>query len=243
MKNIFGIILTLLVVGGIIFYIKYQSLGPGEDVQSGMGTPVAVETNDGKTETSTAGSKAAGADGKTKAAATKAAPALDLSKAKSFEIDGFDAEVTFTIYAGIQEKMIEWGDVSGTILLPETGIEGGQITVTNLTEMLVYAEDARFEKVLKSDKLFNVNEFPEAFFRSNSITKDGERYKVAGDMEIVGKAIPINFLADIKRGDEGVSFETEFKVDRKAWGLNYSGIGNYVIKDDVLINVSLAAEE
>ena len=224
MKKILLFILLLIAVVAIAAYIRHRNLGPGKDVEvANKPKPNATETNTTSTATNT----------------PPAAVTVDLSNAVTYDL-GTDALISFTIYAGVHEKLVDCGDVVGALRAAEGKLEGAQLNVTNMMELIV-SEDTRFDKVLMSDKLFDVEQYPESTFNSTAITKDGDNYKIAGNLNIVGKSVPIEFSTPATVSAKTISFKKEFVVDRKDWGLNYSGLGNFAIKDEVLISVELTA--
>ncbi|WP_017755400.1 YceI family protein [Calidifontibacillus oryziterrae] len=101
---------------------------------------------------------------------------------------------------------------------------------------------------LKSADFFDVEIFPSIEFKSTNITKDGDEYKVTGDLTIKDVTKPITF--DVEYGGKGVNpwgvevygFEGEAKVNREDFGLTWNApleTGGFLVGKDIKIKVEL----
>jgi polyisoprenoid-binding protein YceI len=107
-------------------------------------------------------------------------------------------------------------------------------------------DDAKLTKHLKSADFFDVSKFPKATFKSTAIKAGGDdnaSHTVTGNLELHGVTKQISFPARIKHNDEGVQVEAEFAINRKDFGIQYPGMANDLIKDDVLILLKLHAKK
>jgi polyisoprenoid-binding protein YceI len=96
---------------------------------------------------------------------------------------------------------------------------------------------------LKSDDFFNVATYPKLTFVSTSMQKiDGENYKLAGNLTIRDKTLPVTLNVvhggTIKNfyGKTMAGFELSGKINRKDFGLKWSATteaGNVVVSDEV----------
>jgi len=95
---------------------------------------------------------------------------------------------------------------------------------------------------LKSDDFFNAEKYPELKFVSTSFTKNGEGYKLKGDLTIRDVTKKIELKADYNGamvdpwGQSKVGFEAEGTIKRKELGLGWDALteaGGIVVSDDV----------
>lgn len=107
-------------------------------------------------------------------------------------------------------------------------------------------DDAKLTKHLKSSDFFDVAKFPKATFKSTAIKAGGDNnatHTVTGNLELRGVTKQISFPARIKHSAEGVQVEAEFAINRRDFGIEYPGMANDLIKDDVLILLKLDAKK
>ena len=103
-------------------------------------------------------------------------------------------------------------------------------------------EPAKLAGHLKSGDFFNAEQFPKAKFSSTSIKAGGENgatHTVTGNLELHGVTKAITFPAKIKVETDHVSVDAEFSINRKDFGIVYPGMPDDLIKDEVLIKLSL----
>ncbi|MBW1758417.1 MAG: YceI family protein [Deltaproteobacteria bacterium] len=117
-------------------------------------------------------------------------------------------------------------------------IEKSQIEVTIQTASL-YADKEKLTKHLKSPDFFDVGNFPTATFRSSEIKNDGDGYTIAGDLTLHGVTKRISFPATIKATGSEVSATAEFSINRQDYGISYPGMRDDLIRDLVVIKLSL----
>ncbi len=106
---------------------------------------------------------------------------------------------------------------------------------------------------LKSADFFNAEVYPAIKFKSTSFTKDGDDYKLKGDLTIKDVTKPVilevnfggtatDFYGNVKAG-----FEVAGKINRKEFGLTWDGVteaGSIVVGEDIklAVNVQFAKE-
>lgn len=107
---------------------------------------------------------------------------------------------------------------------------------------------------LKSDDFFNVESYPQLSFESTSFEKDGDDYKLVGDLTIrdvtkkVELGVEFNGVAVDPYGQTKAGFELSGKINRKDFGLKWSAVteaGSIVVSDEVKLqlNVQLVKQE
>ena len=101
---------------------------------------------------------------------------------------------------------------------------------------------------LRTGDFFEVESYPTIHFVSTSITKDGEDYKVTGDLTIKDVTKSVTF--DVEYEGKGINpwgvevygFEAETKIDREDFGLTYNAVletGGVLIGKEIKIKVGL----
>jgi len=117
-------------------------------------------------------------------------------------------------------------------------IEKSQIEVTIQTASL-YADKEKLTKHLKSPDFFDVGKFPTATFRSTEIKKDGDGHTISGDLTLHGVTKRINFPGTISVSEGRLDADAEFSINRHDYGISYPGMRDDLIRDLVVIKLSL----
>jgi polyisoprenoid-binding protein YceI len=108
--------------------------------------------------------------------------------------------------------------------------------------------DAR-DTHLRSADFFDTAKYPELAFRSTRIERDGDDYKINGDLTIHGQTRPVTLDAEIggvvpdMRGGRRAGFSASTRISRKEWGLTWNGAlesGGVLVGDEVKITMDVA---
>ena len=106
---------------------------------------------------------------------------------------------------------------------------------------------------LKGAEFFDAEQYPRITFKSTSLTKDGDDYKLTGDLTIKGVTKPVTLdvefggsAADFY-GNTKAGFEVTGKINRKEFGLTWDGVteaGSIVVGEDIKLfaNVQFAKQ-
>ena len=101
---------------------------------------------------------------------------------------------------------------------------------------------------LKSADFFNADEYNTIKFNSTNIEKDGDDYKVTGDLTIKDVTKPVTFAVEFGGkgtnpwGVEVYGFEAQTKIDREEFGLTWNAAletGGVLVGKDIKIQVEL----
>lgn len=101
---------------------------------------------------------------------------------------------------------------------------------------------------LRSADFFDVENNPTIEFTSTSITKDGDDYRVTGDLTIKAVTKPVTFAVEFNGkgknpwGVEVYGFEAEAKINREEFGLTWNAAletGGVLVGKDIKIKVEL----
>lgn len=108
----------------------------------------------------------------------------------------------------------------------------------------VFADDAKLTEHLKSKDFFDVAKFPKASFKSTWIepgARPPDNYTITGDLDLHGTTKSIAFPAKIDVTDTDVTVKAGFRINRKDFGILYSGPADNLIRDDVAISLNIKA--
>lgn len=138
-----------------------------------------------------------------------------------------------------------FGTFNGTIDVvdgkPEKSSVNAEIDTASVT-----TDAEKLTGHLKSPDFFDVAKFPKARFTSTSIAPltggpGGATHTVTGNLELHGVTKSISFPAKIQLGADTVDVDAEFALNRKDFGIQYPGAPDDLVKDNVLIKLTLRA--
>jgi polyisoprenoid-binding protein YceI len=106
---------------------------------------------------------------------------------------------------------------------------------------------------LKSADFFEAEKYPKLIFESTEILKDGDDYKLTGNLTLKGVTKPVTLNVELggvgpnMYGQTVAGFEVTGKINRKEFGLTWGAVteaGGVVVSDDVKLtaNVELVKE-
>jgi polyisoprenoid-binding protein YceI len=138
-----------------------------------------------------------------------------------------------------------FGDVDGTITVPEGQVAGAEVEVTIPVASIDTDVDKRDDH-LRSDDFLNAEKHPHIVFRSTGVDgtfeKPGDTFKLRGDLTIRDTTKPVTL--DVTYEGEGQdpwggtrrSFSATGKLDRRDFGLTWNQAletGGVLVSNDV----------
>ncbi len=105
----------------------------------------------------------------------------------------------------------------------------------------LWVDNNKLQGHLKSKDFFDVANLPISTFSVTSIEAEGAQQKVTGNLELHGVSKSISFPAEIKVADDMVSVKADFAINRRDFNINYPGMPNDLIRDNVVIKLDLQA--
>jgi polyisoprenoid-binding protein YceI len=186
--------------------------------------------------------KVAEAKGETKAATdVKKVDAPPAAAARTLKADVAASTIGF-----VGSKLT--GDHTGSFkaFTGETTVEGMTPKSVRFTIETgsVTSDDEKLTGHLKSPDFFDVEKYPKAEFSSTAIAiksaAGGATHEVTGDLDLHGEKKSITFPATITVDDRGAKGTAEFKINRKDFKIVYPGMPDDLIKDEVLLKISLS---
>ena len=122
------------------------------------------------------------------------------------------------------------------------GLETLKIDVTIDTDSL-FSDDEKLTAHLKTPDFFNVQKFPKATFQTTAVARSaqGDTWDITGTLELIGARKTITFPATLALEGGLLKANAEFYILRKDFGMVYPGMPGDLIRDEVVIKLSIAA--
>ena len=181
---------------------------------------------------------------KQKATVANAAPESNAPKSAGVEtlaISPENSKVDFVAAKVTRSHNGSFKQFAGKIDLAPNNIPDSSVTIDIETSSVVTDED-QLTGHLKTADFFDVAKFPKATFVSTRIepaTAGGDAYTVTGNFDLHGVKKSISFPATIKLTPNSVAVDAEFSINRKDFGIVYAGKADDLIRDGVVIKLSL----
>ncbi|MBL8204813.1 MAG: YceI family protein [Blastocatellia bacterium] len=190
------------------------------------------------------------ADNAPKAVVSEAASPAVSTAAKAPATQGtklaFANESSTINFVGSKVTGIEEGSFkkfSGAIDLVDNKPEKSSVNVT-IDLSSVEAKIGKLTEHLKSPDFFDVAKYPQATFASSEIKSGGEKgatHTVTGTLDLHGVKKTVTFPATINVAADAVSVASEFAINRKDFGIVYAGKADDLIRDEVVLKLSVKA--
>jgi polyisoprenoid-binding protein YceI len=124
-------------------------------------------------------------------------------------------------------------------------VETSRVNITIKTDS-IKTDDEDLTKHLKTADFFDVAKYPEATFVSTAIKPGGEKgasHTVTGNLTLHGTTKSVTFPATIAVTPDAATVNANFSINRKDFGINYAGAANNLIRDDVVLTLTLRANK
>lgn len=109
----------------------------------------------------------------------------------------------------------------------------------------IESDEPKLTAHLKTPDFFDVAKYPTATFTSKSLTPAepgapaGTTHMLRGTLDLHGVQKDVVIPVKAEQTAEGVHTTSEFTINRHDWGINYKGMADDLIKDNVLIKLDL----
>ena len=173
---------------------------------------------------------------------TSATPAAG---AATFNINQSNSKVTWTgsKVTGSHDGSFE--TFTGAVKLVDNEPTKSSVNVDIETKSLK-SDPEKLVNHLKSKDFFDVDTFPKATFQSTEITKGGDKgasHTVKGNFTLHGKTHGISFPANITVAGDTVNVSADFVINRKDYDVNFAGMKDDLIRDNVAIKLDIHAKK
>jgi polyisoprenoid-binding protein YceI len=164
----------------------------------------------------------------------------------TYTIDPVHSQPTFEArHIGFSQQRGSFGKSTGKITLDPAAKKGTVEVLIDATSIKTY--DSRLDETMKSDKFFNVANYPTLTFKGSNMVFDGDRVvQVDGDLTILGVTRPVslkvaNFLcgANPMNKKPMCGAEASATIKRSEWGMTY-GIPQ-AVSDEIKLTIPIEA--
>jgi polyisoprenoid-binding protein YceI len=180
---------------------------------------------------------------KPKATIGNAAPESNSAKPAAIEtlvISPENSKLEFVAAKVTRSHQGSFKQFAGKIDLAPNSIPDSRVTIDIDTGSVVTDEPDLTEH-LKTADFFDVAKNPKATFVSTKIepSSTGATHTVTGNLELHGMKKSITFPATIQLMPDNAVLDAEFAINRKDFGIVYAGKADDLIRDGVVIKLSL----
>jgi polyisoprenoid-binding protein YceI len=106
-------------------------------------------------------------------------------------------------------------------------------------------DEAKLDAHLTTPDFFDVAKYPKATFTSTSLTEapagdaSGATHILTGTLDMHGVQKEVRIPVKAEQSADGVHATSEFTINRHDWAIDYKGMADDLIKDNVLIRLDL----
>ena len=164
------------------------------------------------------------------------------SEVELYRIDSEASSVSATASAVMGRYTFRFPRFSGSIEWAPREIEKTRIeldvdmtSVTGSVEMVT--------NIVRSEDFLDVANHPSASFLSGALANDGDgRGRVRGELELRGVRRYIEVPGSFRFEGERLRIESEFRIDRREYGIENDGALDALVGDDVTVRLDLVAQ-
>lgn len=176
--------------------------------------------------------------------ATQVASPAAAAQGQKYLITPQNSKIEFTGSKVTGKHEGSFGDFSGQVDY-NGNPEQSRVNISMKTDSLT-TDAPDLTKHLKTADFFDTAKFPEATFVSTSIKPGGEKgasHTVTGNLTLHGVTKAVTFPATISVTPDAASVDSTFSINRKDFGINYAGQADNLIRDDVVLKLTIKANK
>lgn len=176
--------------------------------------------------------------------ATKVASPAAAAQGQKYQITPQNSKVEFVGSKVTGSHNGSFGDFSGQIDYAGNP-EQSRVNITMKTDSLT-TDTPDLTKHLKTADFFDVAKYPEATFVSTSIKPGGDKgasHTITGNLTLHGVTKAVTFPATINVTPDAATVDSTFSINRKDFGINYAGQADNLIRDDVVMKLTIRASK
>jgi polyisoprenoid-binding protein YceI len=166
-----------------------------------------------------------------------------------YDIDAKHSSVEFVArHLMISKVRGRFDDVTGVITVAEIP-EESTVEVTIGAHSVRTGEDQR-DAHLRSGDFFDIETHPQWTFSSTGVKREGDTWKVTGDLTIRGVTHPVVLDVEFEGanvtpwGTSAVGFSASTEIDREQWGVSYNQVletGGVMVGKKIRIELQIEA--
>ena len=177
----------------------------------------------------------------TTASNSQAAPAP--AKGENLAVTPDNSKVLFTGSKVTGKHEGGFNKFTGAIDLVNEKPTESNVTV-DIETASVFTDTDGLTKHLQTGDFFEVEKYPKATFTSTQIVpapEGGSKFMITGNLEMHGVTKAVTFPATIEVAPGQVTANAEFALNRKDFNVNYPGMPDDLIRDEVLLKLAVTA--
>lgn len=170
----------------------------------------------------------------------------------AWTIDATHSHVGFSVrHMVVSTVRGEFRTFTGTVNFDEANPAASSVEAEVQTASISTHDDNR-DNHLRSADFFDAEKYPTITFKSTSVEKAGDDYKVTGDFTLHGVTRPITFTLEYSGtvkdpyGLQRAGFSAKTKINRKDYGLTWNNLletGGAIVSDEVKIELEVEATQ
>lgn len=171
--------------------------------------------------------------------------------AAEYTVDKDHSNVGFSIRHLVSKVPGSFKDYEGTFQFDEKDLKNAKVQFTIKTASIDTA-NAKRDEHLRSADFFNAEKNPTITFVSKKVTGSGKKFKIEGDMTMLGVTKPVTFNAEYMGaqkdpwGNMKAGFSASSKINRKDFGMVFNKVldsGSLMLGEDVTIQLDIEAAQ
>lgn len=138
-----------------------------------------------------------------------------------------------------------FGTFKGTVDVVDNTPEKSKVNV-EIEAASITSDVEKLTGHLKSPDFFDVKTHPKATFVSTDIKKGGDKgatHTLTGNLTIKGITKTVTFPATVQLAGDTANVDAEFAINRRDFQLNYAGMPNDLIRDNVVIKLTIRGKK
>ena len=164
--------------------------------------------------------------------------------AGTWAIDPVHSEVSFVVrHMAVSKVRGRFTKFDVQIVTAEQPLDS-TVTVTIDTASIDTGNEMRDDD-LRSERFLDVANYPQVNFRSTSVTPDGDKYKVAGDLTIRGVTKPVTLDVEVNGfgpdpyGGTRAGFSATTEINRTDFGVSFNAPipGGVMVSEKVQVDI------
>jgi polyisoprenoid-binding protein YceI len=171
------------------------------------------------------------------------------AQTSTWTIDPAHSSVNFQIrHLGVSNVHGSLGGVKGTVNYDEKDVTKSSVAATIDATTVSTGVDAR-DKHLKSPDFFDVDQFPTITFKSTSLTKNGGKLQLTGDLTLHGVTKSVTLDVDgpappqtDNKGKTRSGFSAEGTIHRSDFGIG-SKFASATVGEDVKFSIDVEIDK
>jgi polyisoprenoid-binding protein YceI len=157
-----------------------------------------------------------------------------LPEGTKYIIDNSASNINFTGSKFSGTHSGGWGKFEGTVIVPDGDFTKAYIRI-DIDMKSTFSDDTDLTAKLVGEEFFEADTYPTSTFIATKIEGSGEEFDVSGNLTLHGITKNLTFPALVELSDNGLIAEAEFSFNRKDFDINYDGLADDAIRDNVLM--------